>query len=136
MCAALQSQRSVPVDITTSPLTELVLDGMDPELVADLEQDEEWDIDCDPFDIVTCMRGSDLPLLLDACPTLQRLTLNSVLPRWCAELHPFLHDAQVRRTWCLWCLGGVSESVGGCECRGGEGETNPNVSCKKNCLMR
>ena len=95
-------------------------------------QDEEWDIDCDPFDIVTCMRGSDLPLLLDACPTLQRLTLNSVLPRWCAELHPFLHDAQVRRTWCLWCLGGVSESVGGCECRGGGRETNPNVSCKKN----
>jgi hypothetical protein len=109
---------------TTSLTTELVLDGMDPEWVAGLADDEECrDVETDPYNIDTCMRGSDLPLLLDACPKLQRLTLNSVLPLWCAELYPFLLDAQVRCMHVVFVVCWTSNALCCCFSKLGAGTT-------------
>jgi hypothetical protein len=70
---------------------------MDPELVADLADDEEGsDLETDPYNIPTCVRDCELPMLLEACPGLQRLTLNSVLQRWCDQLYLLFCGAKVR----------------------------------------
>jgi hypothetical protein len=72
---------------------------MDPRLVEQLREDVYYDMNDDPFDRDnTCLRGSDLPLLLAACPKLQRLTLNSLLPSGSGALHDFLTHPQVRCT--------------------------------------
>lgn len=79
--------------------TELVLDGLHPELIDPLHYGmlhQEDDDDGDPFNIYTCMKAPDLRLLEGACPNLRRLTLNTVLQRFTLELPQFLRDAQVR----------------------------------------
>lgn len=80
-------------------VSELVLDAMAPGVVEQQRHSEYYDLEEDPFMDPTCMEGSDLGLLLAACPMLQRLTLNSVLPYEyeyeCDELCDFLKDAKV-----------------------------------------
>ena len=78
--------------------TELVLDGLHPELIDPLHYGmlHQEDDDGDPFDIYTCMKAPDLRLLEGACPNLRRLTLNTVLQRFTLQLPQFLRDAQVR----------------------------------------
>lgn len=77
-------------------VSELVLDAMAPGGVEQQRHSEYYDLE----EHGGCMEGSDLGLLLAACPRLQRLTLNSVLPYECDdyecdELCDFLKDAKV-----------------------------------------
>lgn len=84
----------------TALCAELVLDAMDPDLVLHLEAsnlEPEYTVTRDPFYDTSCMEGSELDLLLAACPKLQHLTLNCVLQRGCGQLQRFLFDAKVRR---------------------------------------
>lgn len=75
---------------------ELVLDAMDADALVQFK-DQHYTAYEDPYDMAfMCLWHSDLDLLLAACPRLQRLTLNSVMPRCGGELDAFLHNAQVR----------------------------------------
>lgn len=80
-------------------LTELVIAGLSPTLLTELQDDQSCDSATpDPFKGADgCMWGADLPLLLSACPKLRRLTLNTVMSQFCTrDLHLFVCGAQVR----------------------------------------
>lgn len=90
---------------------ELDLDAMDFDLVDRYDPEEDGG---DPFEGSACMTALDLDLLLGACPKLQCLTLNSVLPSWGVDLEQFLSDAQVRCSrgkrglgWISWIRSGL-----------------------------